>query len=49
LLPVPAFVLHRSHGGIGSTITRMLVEDLRAALAQFQEIADDPTTDEAPV
>ena len=32
-----------------SILAAEIVEDLRAALAQFQEIADDLTTDEAPV
>jgi type I restriction enzyme M protein len=32
-----------------SILATEIVEDLRAALAQFQEIADDLATDEAPV
>ena len=32
-----------------SILAAEIVEDLRAALAQFQEIADDLATDEAPV
>ena len=39
-----------SHIGINEgRLAAEIVEDLRAALAQFQEIADDLATDEAAV